>query len=171
MEIWRIIDGTNGRYSVSSFGNVRANWSDVPQRNKDVRVRIEKTVILRPYLHTTGYWRINLGRKNRHYVHRLIAKAFIENLSDKPQVDHIDGDRKNNQITNLRWVSAKENTDYGGTRHGFEPQKNAARAAAFHPQRVEAYRALYAEGLSMREIARRYNTCHTSISRVLRMPS
>jgi hypothetical protein len=168
MEVWAIIDGTNERYSVSTFGAVRANWSDVPQKQSAKRLRIEKTALLKPYLHTAGYWRVNLGRKNRHYVHRLVATAFVQNPDNKGFVDHIDGNRANNAVANLRWVTAKENTRYGGERHGFVAQTIAAKAAAFHYKRAEEYKKLLAAGLSLREISRRYGTSHSAIGRAVR---
>jgi hypothetical protein len=169
MDDWKIIEGTNGRYSVSSAGQVRANWADVPRRTKINRVRIEKVAVLAAYLHTNGYWRINLGRKNRHYVHRLVATAFLPNPENKPFVDHIDGDRTNNHVSNLRWVSGKENAVYGGERHGFASQIAAAKAVAVHPARVDEYNALLAKGYSLRAIARSYNTSHSAISRAIKL--
>jgi hypothetical protein len=168
MEVWAIIDSKAGRYSVSTLGRVRSNWSDIPQRGKAVRVRIEKVALLSPYVHTTGYWRINLGRKNRHYVHRLVATAHIPNPENKPFVDHIDGDRTNNRVSNLRWVTGKENALYGGERHGFASQISAAKSASVHPARALEYKQLLSEGHSLREIARRYNTSHSAVSRVVR---
>lgn len=168
MEIWKIIDGTGGRYSVSAFGEVMANWSDVPQRNAAKRMRVERTAVLNPYMHTTGYWRINLGRGNRYYVHRLVAAAFIPNPDKKPFVDHIDGDRTNNRAENLRWVTSKENAVYGGVRHGFASQIAASKAASVHSGRIEEYKALLAKGLSLREVARRYGTSHSSVGRALK---
>jgi hypothetical protein len=169
MKMWKIIDGTDGRYSVNTFGEVMANWSDVPQRNSTKRVRVEKTAILKPYLHTNGYWRINLGRKNRYYVHRLVATSFVPNPHNKPFVDHIDGDRANNHVSNLRWVTGRENSIYGGERHGFAQQIAAAKASAIHTERVGEYKKLMAEGLSLRAIAKKYNSCHSAISRAIKM--
>lgn len=168
MEIWKIIDGTDGRYSVSAFGEVRANWGDVPRRNSRKRVRVERTAVLKPYMHTTGYWRINLGRRHRHYVHRLVAAAFVPNPENKPFVDHVDGDRTNNRAENLRWVTGSENSAYGGERHGFAAQIAAAKALAIHSGRAEEYKELLSQGLSLREIARRYGTSHSAISRAIK---
>ena len=56
---------------------------------------------------------IMLNGKQKHlYVHRLLAEAFIPNELGKPQVNHIDGDPKNNSIENLEWVTAKENSQH-----------------------------------------------------------
>ena len=59
-----------------------------------------------------GYWRIQLckdGKQSNHRLHRLLANAFIPNPDTKECVDHIDRNRKNNQLSNLRWVTKQEN--------------------------------------------------------------
>ena len=56
----------------------------------------------------TGYVRLNLNRRN-YYIHRILARHFIPNPNNLPQVDHIDRDPLNNSIENLRWVSASDN--------------------------------------------------------------
>jgi hypothetical protein len=81
---------------VSSFGNVRhgvhkKNLNFIPSNG---------------YLHVAFY----LDKKMcRNRVHRLVAKTFLENPSNLPDVDHIDGDKKNNRLDNLRWASKSDN--------------------------------------------------------------
>ena len=90
-EEYRKIKG-NENYSVSNFGNVRN----------------EKTcLILKQHLHN-GYYRVEVQGK-KHLIHRLIAEYFIPNPNNKPYVDHIDNNRSNNRIDNLRWVTTSEN--------------------------------------------------------------
>jgi hypothetical protein len=59
-----------------------------------------------------GYLRVELwdkGRGKKHSIHRLLAEAFIPNPEGKPQVNHIDGDKTNNALSNLEWVTQSEN--------------------------------------------------------------
>jgi hypothetical protein len=168
LEIWAEIPGTAGRYSVSVLGAVRANWSDVPRRNTGHRIRIEKVKQLSAWRHTTGYLRVSLGRKNTHYVHRLVATVFLPNPENLPQVDHIDGCRTNNRLDNLRWVTAKQNVLAGGDRHGWEAQKIASAKRRIHDAKRNEFQALVDQGYSLRHIAKLFGTSHSAISSVLR---
>lgn len=98
LEIFRNIEGYGGRYQVTSWGRV---YDSVTGR------------FLKPEIHCKGYLRVDLfdknGKRKHHKVHRLVAKAFIDNPRNLPQVNHIDGNNQNNSITNLEWVNNKEN--------------------------------------------------------------
>lgn len=78
---------------------------------------------LKPILQNNGYLVVGLDKKI-HLVHRLVAKHFIPNPYDHPQVNHKDGNKLNNIVSNLEWVSAKENINHAfetGLRKGFVP--------------------------------------------------
>lgn len=71
--------------------------------------------VLKGGLDRCGYCRVTLSDRKVHKVHRLVALHFIENPENKPCVDHIDRDRTNNHVNNLRWATVSENnqnTDY-----------------------------------------------------------
>jgi len=159
-ELWIEIPDTDGRYSISNFGRVRSNWSDRPDRNLKHRIKYEKVSILKAWVHTTGYWRVSLGRNNHKYVHRLMALAFLPNPDGLTQVDHIDGNRLNLSIDNLRWVSAKQNILLGAERHHWKTQKQASLSRRLFVENSAEFYALYNAGHSLRWIARKFGTDH-----------
>lgn len=162
-ELWIEIPDTGGRYSISNLGSVRSNWSDIPQRNLLHRVRVEGVKILKPWVHTTGYWRVGLGRNNQRYVHRLMAVAFLPNPDGLTQVDHVDGNRLNLVLANLRWVSAKQNVLLGAERHQWQAQKQASKNRRLFVENAAEFAALHNQGYSLRWIARAFGTDHKTI--------
>ena len=77
------------------------------------------------YLTQNGYKYINYNGCIV-YVHRLVAAAFIENPSDRPVVNHIDGKKENNDVSNLEWVTFQENTIHAYNTGLIQPMKNGA---------------------------------------------
>ena len=147
MEIWKDVKGYEGAYQVSSFGRVRSLDRKVP--SKYGRFRKVKGMILKLRTDKDGYYKVNLkknqkGKSSR--VHRLVAEAFINNPENKPQVNHINGVKSNNNILNLEWATLSENR-----RHAYQTglQNGEARRGVknnFHkltPEQVLAIRKAY----------------------------
>ena len=108
-EEWRDIPGWEGLYLVSSLGNIKALEKSYIICNTATVTVPEK--ILKPH-YDRGYLNIELnhnGFSKSYPVHRLVAMAFIPNPEGKPNIDHIDCVRDNNKVSNLRWVTQKEN--------------------------------------------------------------
>lgn len=110
-EEWRDIEGYEGLYQVSNMGRVRG----LPIITKfGVRYKKHPYRILSPLVSKRGYYVVGLsknGKTKTHTLHRLIAKAFIPNPENKLYIDHIDTNRLNNDLSNLHWVTSKENSN------------------------------------------------------------
>jgi hypothetical protein len=104
-EIWKDIPDYEGLYQVSNIGRVKSFGNGKSTNPLNGVERIMK-------LQHKRYIRVKLS-KNGNYkywsVHRLVCLTFLPNPNNKPQINHIDGDRYNNNISNLEWVTAKEN--------------------------------------------------------------
>lgn len=108
-ETWKPIPNYEGYYEASSLGRIRSVPRFGTKKNGS---------ILKPNVKKSGYVNILLSKNNVHKtwrLHRLIAQAFIPNPENKPQVNHKNGDKSDNRVDNLEWVTVSENM-----RHKFE---------------------------------------------------
>lgn len=112
-EIWKDISGHEGVYQVSDLGRVKklpVRTCEQSQVRKDRKKIIPGKFL--PQRLRSGYWSVVLRVRNKSIdsvVHRLVAIAFVANPENKPQVNHIDGNKKNNNVKNLEWVTKSEN--------------------------------------------------------------
>lgn len=97
-EVWKDIDGYGGRYQISNLGRVKNSTGLIMAQKPSKR---------------DGYVRLllfNNGKYKAEYVHILVAKHFIEKPSkEKTEVNHIDANKSNNTVSNLEWVTKREN--------------------------------------------------------------
>ena len=101
IEVWQDIDGYENKYQISNYGRIRS---------------VKKNIILKPMLATNGYLIICLwkdGKQKKHLIHRLVAKHFVDNPCNYPEVNHKDEDKTNNRIDNLEWCNHLYNMNYG----------------------------------------------------------
>ena len=103
-EEWKDIEDFEGAYQISNLGRVKSlgGWRGTAKRKEKIRT-----------IHSThdGYAKVRLqhqGKDKTMRVHRLVAKAFIPNPKNMDTVNHIDGNKKNNKVSNLEWVDRTE---------------------------------------------------------------
>lgn len=120
-ETWKDIPGYEGLYMVSNLGNVKSLQRIVRANTCGARKISEK--MLTPCKSSSGYYLVVLcknGKHKSHYVHRLVAQAFIPNPYSLREVNHKNEDKEDNIVSNLEWCDRKYNANYGT---GVERQK------------------------------------------------
>lgn len=111
-EVWRDIKGYEGYYKVSNLGNVKS--VDRVINNGGVKYTA-KGKLLKLQHNGHGYYQVSLSKKGKrksYKVHRLVAEAFIPNTRKLNHINHIDGNKLNNNVTNLEWVTQQENNQH-----------------------------------------------------------
>lgn len=159
MEIFKDVVGYEDLFQISNFGRVFSK-----RTNK----------ILKQVISKTGYFIFatkigGRGGKNVCFkVHRLIANAFIDNPENKPFVNHIDGNKLNNAIENLEWVTAKENSRHAvdtgllKTLKGFDnPNTKLTLEEAIE---IKSKYIPNSREFGARALGREYGVCHSTIT-------
>lgn len=111
METWKDVPGYEGYYKVSDIGRVMS------LDRFDGRSML-KSKLLKPNLHTNGYYKHILSQRSVRksvYIHRIVAAAFLGISSF--EVDHIDGNKANNSVSNLRYCTHRENQSFSNRKH------------------------------------------------------
>lgn len=112
-EIWKNIEGYENYYQVSNYGKVKSLKRIIIRG--DNKPYPQKEQLLKPGKTKKGYLQVALTKEFKTKpcrVHRLVAQAFIPNQNNLPQVNHIDGNKENNNVSNLEWVSNYDNMQH-----------------------------------------------------------
>lgn len=132
-ERWRSVVGFEGTYEVSDLGRVRS-VSRMVERSGQGGYRIQGRV-LKTHVNPHGYAQITLARKGKwlsRRVHRLVLEAFVGPRPRGKEARHLDGDRLNNGLHNLKWGTKSENA-WDQVRHGTHPQAVKSHCPKGHP--------------------------------------
>jgi hypothetical protein len=108
-ERWREINGTNGLYQISDHGRVMRREKIIYRKGK--KPHLSKELIMKMPLAGAGYPSVLIGKK-RFLVHRLVGEYFIPNPDNKPDINHLFGDKTDNYYKHLAWSTEKENINH-----------------------------------------------------------
>lgn len=152
MEIWKPVKGYEGIYEISNLGNVRNLTTDTFKKSSK---RID------------GYYVVTLykeGKQNTFLLHRLVGIAFIANKENKPQINHIDNNKANNNVSNLEWVTNSENQ-----KHSYKNGKKPTINNKLNEQQVINIFQEYKKGkTSYKRLSIKYKVGKTTIENIIK---
>jgi len=152
---WRAIEGYEGKYAVSDGGEVMSMNFAKSGLPGIMRFNLSR-----------GYLAVQLGDRKRYTVHRLVAEAFIGPRPTGMHINHKDGNKKNNSVSNLEYVTPSENQkhsfaiglqDNHGERHSQAKLTNA---------KVAEIKRMFSLGFSNKELAAFFHVCPTNIAHI-----
>lgn len=155
-------------YTITSEGNVKTcNWRNTGRNG-----------VLKPAKDKKGYLRVGIvidGKLNTRKVHRLVAQAFIPNPENKPQVNHIDGNKLNNDYRNLEWYTNKENANHAIKKGLFSFSagwnKGISNKKTTEKEVLEIRELRENNNYTFKKLSEMYNMSETNISRIIKRQS
>ena len=170
-EVWKDIEGYEGLYQVSNKGRVKSlERMCETSKDKSKAQRNVKSKIMVQTLSKKNYPRVGLSKEGKYMVivvHRLVAKAFVENPMNKKTVDHINTVRTDNRVENLRWLTQEEQFTKNAIskeRMDNVRRENQKKVTEFHKKKVRCV-TTGEEFNSIKEASMKYNITDTNISR------
>ena len=129
-EIWKDIEGYEGKYKISNLGRVKS--LKYMHQNHENILKLIKTQY--------GYYKIKLcaeGKVKTYLVHRLVAKTFIPNPNNYPCINHKDENKQNNYVDNLEWCTIAYNNAYGTHNESVRQHQQSKRVGQFKLDNME----------------------------------
>ena len=173
LESWKDIPNYEGIYKVSNCGAILSVQRQALAKGGKFRIVPEK--IMSFYTDQYGYIITGLCKnslvKNKK-VHRLVALAFIPNPHNKPSINHKDGNKTNNYVDNLEWVTPQENTDHanhlGLLNFINAPKGENSGSSILKNKDVLQIRDIYlTKNISKKEISKLFNVSYTAIYKII----
>ncbi len=172
-EVFVDIPGYEGYYQVSNYGKVISLYRVI--KEKTGKTQALKGRILKLRINPGGYYYVGLGKngsKATFAIHQLVAQAFISNPNNKKTVNHIDGNKLNNSVTNLEWSTYSENLEHAyktGLRRAVKSSEVASKnyKRKLTEQQVREIKRLLAAGnLTHKEIATKFGVARSTITEI-----
>ena len=152
-EIWKPVKNFERLYTVSNTGKVKNIKNNKILKERDLR----------------GYKRVSLYENKKGHdkrIHRLVGEAFIDNPGNKPEINHKDKNRSNNNVNNLEWVTSKENSDHKNKDGVGDIYKNENNGNA-KLSNIDCTKIINADdSINNTTLAKEYNVSRTQIRRI-----
>lgn len=150
--VWKDIIGYEGKYQVNNYGQVKS---------------LKSGRILKQYLNKYGYYQVTLSKDNKaklYRVHRLVAMSFLKSINNKTQVNHINGNKKDNRLENLEWCNSSENLKHAYKNGLQKPKKGKDNVLSKKTYQYDTNLNLIKEWDSVADIVRELNITKQQIS-------
>lgn len=165
IEIWRPVPHYEGYYSASNTGKIRSE-------DRVISNRFYESKLLTPGIDSYGYEIVTLCKNSRktRTVHQLVLETFGREKQTKEETNHKDGNKRNNNINNLEWITNEEHhiITY---RQGVMPKGEKVNTSKLTADQVREIRKRSKEGESARGLAREFGVKHSSILKVIKRKS
>lgn len=153
---------------VKQLSNYKNNWISEDGQ----LLSIMRAKLISKFINKKGYVKVSINKDNvinTFQIHRLVAEAFVPNPFNKPQVNHIDGNKQNNNYTNLEWVTNQENQIHAIKNKLYVPQFNEkANSAKLTNLQVRKIRELFiTRHYTFKQLAKMYGVSDTAISYIV----
>lgn len=161
-EVFEDLKGYEDSYQISDSGRVFT-------KRRLIGNQIYYGRELIPQLTNDGYLKVTLSRGSKcrkFYLHRLVALQFLDNPNNLPQVNHKDGNKLNNNVTNLEWCTKEENQKHAVRTNLMQRGQNRPSAKLTEEQVIEIYKLKGV--LKAQDIANNYNVSKNTINCILR---
>ena len=160
MEIFKDINGYEGYYQISNYGRV-----------KTLHNRYKNCIFRKPFVRKDGYVVIILilnKKQTTFYLHKLVAGHFIEQNFDvlRSEVNHIDGNKQNNNVNNLEWCTSSYNSLHS-CKTGLSPSGSNRPSSKLTESMVYKIPEMIKNGFTIKSIAKEFNVSTTSIHHIL----
>lgn len=173
-EIWKDILGGLGYYQISNFGNIRSiDRIIMDSRGKKLRLKGRNMKWNKGAPANDGYITLTLFRRSSIpqksiKCHIEVAKAFLENTQNKREVNHKDGNKSNNHVSNLEWSTRKENMKHAVDTGLIDTRGEKCGMAKLKDIEVISIRKRFSDGgVSKSELGRRYGVTPKAIEHII----
>lgn len=171
-EIWRDIKEYETLYQVSNFGNVKS-LSKLSKNKNGIYLKKER--FLKPTKNNKGYFHVKLYKnegkiKNTISLHKLVGLNFLKNNNNYTEINHIDGNKSNNKSDNLEWCTRSHNVKetYRLNLRKENTYKGEGNVTSKLKEKdVLLIRSLYKEGVTIKELSKKFNVVNGTIGFVI----